>query len=155
MSRLGYLAAFLLATNAYADGDGRIGGPKRKPIGKLEIKRPTVTPGAALDPAVVGRNLRLHVEPLQWCFEKELGNKSSLSATVDVRFAILEAGKATEVVASGVSTEVSSCVARVVGELRHPKPKFRVHVKTAFSYSARSADDRRAPDPVRLATRLP
>lgn len=96
----------------------------------VSFGQPTVAPKVAsaadpgnLDKAIVRRYLKRNVQKIQYCYEKQLLAKPGLKGTVTVNFAIDDTGHVTGAVASGVDTEVSSCIDNVISAIEFPKPR--------------------------------
>jgi len=87
----------------------------------VRIGQPTVT--GELDPAVIRRYLKRNLMKIKYCYEKELLAAPALEGKVDATWTIKANGTVADAKAAGVSPEVSSCVADVIGGIEFPKPK--------------------------------
>jgi hypothetical protein len=81
------------------------------------------TESAQLDKSIIRRYMRRQISQFAYCYEKELQNNKKLAGTVTTTFTIAESGAVTQVEASGVSPEVSGCVASVVKGIEFPASK--------------------------------
>jgi hypothetical protein len=75
-----------------------------------------------LDKAVIRRYVKRNGENFSACYQKGLTKDPSLSGTVMIMFMISSTGAVSTATASGVSDEVSTCVAGVVKAIEFPKP---------------------------------
>ncbi len=92
-----------------------------------------------LDKAIIRKYLRRHVAKIEYCYERELLARPDLAGTVETEFEISGNGDVIRSIASGVSEEVSSCVAGVIGAVEFPRARrggtTRVHYPFTFRAS--------------------
>ena len=81
----------------------------------------TATMNGDLSKEVIRRYIRDHLEQLTFCYEAQLLYRPTLEGDLAVSFLIDPAGHVQGVVASGVSTEVETCVAGVIRAIEFPK----------------------------------
>lgn len=81
---------------------------------------PCVVGDGGLDKAVVRRYVRRELSKIQYCYEKELLAHGELAGVVETQFLIQIDGRVSSVSTSGVSPEVSACVAGVIEKLEFP-----------------------------------
>jgi hypothetical protein len=106
---------------------GRANGPS------VKIGQPGAT--GSLDKAIIRRYIRRNIQKLTYCYEKELLTTPGIKGTVTVDFRIDTDGKVSASKASGINTEVETCVAGVVKSIEFPKPKGGdVTVKYPFTF---------------------
>lgn len=104
---------------------GREGGRGRGGIMVIPCAGPSpcYTALGGLDKAVVRRYIQRQLSKFQYCYEKELLVNDQLAGTVDTRFLITPEGDVMAVEASGVSPEVSTCVAGVIKNIQFPRSR--------------------------------
>lgn len=77
-----------------------------------------------LDKAIIRRYIKRAAQKLQYCYERQLINAPRLSGTVTAQFTIRTDGTVANTIAGGVhSTELNTCIARVIDAIEFPKPK--------------------------------
>ena len=101
---------------ADADRRGRTG-----PVPTVSIGQPNAQ--GDLDKAIIRRYIKRNVQKIQYCYEKQLLAKPTLSGTVQAQFFITPNGTVASSSGSGVDPEVASCVAEVIKNIEFPKPK--------------------------------
>jgi hypothetical protein len=96
-------------------------------------------PGAQgdLDKAIIRRYIKRNIQKIQYCYEKQLLAKPTLSGTVSTQFFISPNGNVTSSQGSGVDPEVSSCVADVIHGIEFPKPKGGGGVQVNYPFTFR------------------
>lgn len=102
-------------------------GPLKDRVAKTprpKIGEPTCAGdgGCGLDKATIRRYIQRSLSKLQYCYEHELLANASLDGTVMATFVITADGSVKGSRATGVSAEVSACVAGVIGNINFPKP---------------------------------
>ncbi len=100
------------------------GGLPPQPLPTVRLcagTRPCVIALGALDKAIIRRYVRRELPKIQYCYEKELLAHPELEGDVTTRFLIHGDGTVASIDASGVSDEVSSCVAGVIKNIQFPK----------------------------------
>jgi len=106
----------------YGVGGGRGGMRGRTAaVPSVSIGQPSST--GDLDKAIIRRYIKRNLQKIQYCYEKQLLAKPTLSGTVASQFFITPNGTVASSTASGVDNEVSSCVADVIKNIEFPKPK--------------------------------
>ena len=81
----------------------------------------TVTMNGELGKEVIRRYIRDHLDQLSFCYEAQLLHRPTLEGDLALSFLIEPSGQVQGVVASGVSTEVETCVAGVIRAIEFPK----------------------------------
>jgi hypothetical protein len=76
-----------------------------------------------LDKTIIRRYIRRKLTAITGCYEKSLLVDSALSGTVETQFLIDPTGHVRDITATGVSPEVSSCVATVISTIQFPLAK--------------------------------
>lgn len=76
-----------------------------------------------LDKALIRRYVKRNGEKITACYQKALATDPSLSGTVTTTFMIAPTGAVSTSTATGVTEEVSTCVAAVIKAIEFPKPK--------------------------------
>ncbi len=111
------------------DGSGRYGTavgwlrPKRTISPEVTASMPTVR--GSLDKEIIRRIVRLHMNEVKYCYEKELTTHAGLSGRVSVQFAIGLNGQVFSSVLQSSSMgnpRVESCVVNAVRRWEFPKP---------------------------------
>jgi hypothetical protein len=75
-----------------------------------------------LDKAIVRRYIKRDIQKIQYCYEKELLAKPTLSGTVVTQFSISGTGSVMTSKATGVDPAVSGCIENVIKGIEFPKP---------------------------------
>jgi hypothetical protein len=88
--------------------------------------------GGDADPAIVRRYIKRNASKIAYCYEKALLASPGLQGTVTTRFMVMPDGHVASSTASGVSPEVSQCMANVIGNIQFPKFKAAFEVKYPF-----------------------
>jgi hypothetical protein len=88
--------------------------------------------GGDADPAIIRRYIKRSASKISYCYEKALLASPGLSGTVATRFTVMPDGHVTQSTASGVSEEVSSCMAAVISNIHFPAFKAAFEVKYPF-----------------------
>ncbi len=126
--------------SGYGVGGGRGGMRGRgSAVPTISIGQPTVAGTGELDKAIIRRYIKRNIQKLQYCYEKELLAKPTLAGTVVTQFTITESGAVGSASGSGVSPEVSSCMANVVKGIEFPKPKGTGGVSVTYPFTVRPA----------------
>jgi hypothetical protein len=132
--------------------DGRAAGDTYLPGGKggnlrrhvnrvptVDTGVPKCTGSVECDPSIVKRYLKRHASKFAYCYEKELLAHPGLAGTVATQFTVMPNGTVMSPSATGVSENVSSCVAGVISNIKFPKfaeafqVKYPIHVRPAGS----------------------
>jgi hypothetical protein len=114
-------------------GHGGIAG-RRASVPTLTIGQPT-TSGGELDKAIIRRYIKRNTAKLSYCYEKQLLAKPKLAGTVTTKFVISGNGTVTSSTATGVDTDVSTCVADAVQGIEFPKPKDGKDVNVTYAFT--------------------
>ena len=125
--------------SGYGVGSGR-GGMRGRgaPVPTVGIGQPGAT--GDLDKAIIRRYIKRNIQKIQYCYEKQLITKPRLQGTVTIEFTIAVDGKVTSSkAASGIDTDVDTCVAAVIKAIEFPKPKSGV-VNVKYPFTFRPAD---------------
>jgi len=108
--------------SGYGTGGGRGGMRGRTAaVPQVRIGQPQCV--GDLDKAIVRRYIKRNIAKITYCYEKQLLARPGLEGTVTTRFAITPNGSVLDATASGVDSEVSSCIASVIQVIEFPKPK--------------------------------
>src|ERR1041385_6451561 len=75
-----------------------------------------------LDKAIIRRYIKRNIEKIAYCYDKELLAHPGIEGTVSIQFFISPTGSVTTSNGSGFNSDVSSCVAGVVGAIQFPRP---------------------------------
>ena len=106
----------------YGVGGGRGGMRGRtSAVPTVSIGQPNAQ--GDLDKAIIRRYIKRNLQKIQYCYEKQLLAKPTLTGTVQSQFFITPNGTVQSSTASGVDNEVASCVAAVIKDIEFPKPK--------------------------------
>jgi hypothetical protein len=106
----------------YGVGGGR-GGMRGRTAAVPSVSIGQPSSSGDLDKAIIRRYIKRNLQKIQYCYEKQLLAKPTLSGTVSSQFFITPNGTVASSTASGVDGEVSSCVADVIKSIEFPKPK--------------------------------
>ena len=101
----------------------------------MAIGRPTVV--GDLDKAIIRRYIKRNIAKISYCYEKALLASPDIVGVINVQFFIAPTGKVTTANASGVSTEVASCVAGVIRSIEFPTPKGGGGVQVNYPFTFR------------------
>jgi len=101
-------------------------GPERGPRTQVVMlpshDPPPTDPTCRTDANGVSRALRNNLGGIRSCYERAVRNAPNLSGRMSLRFTIGASGRANSVSASGLSPEVSTCVAAAVQRIVFPVP---------------------------------
>jgi outer membrane biosynthesis protein TonB len=107
-------------SGGYGVGGKRTGlGGKRPVPPNVSIGQPSSDVG--LDKAIIRRYIKRNIQKIQYCYEKELLGRPTLTGTVTVKFTIGLDGLVSAAMGAGMAP-VDRCVADVVRALEFPKP---------------------------------
>jgi hypothetical protein len=119
----------------WAPGRPNGGGPDG---GGREQRQPVVGPPeeveGGVDKDIIRRYMRKASQRFEYCYEKALLSDPSLSGTVKTSFTINPAGAVIGATASGVSDEVSKCVAGVIRDIQFPHIGLVAAIKYPINY---------------------
>jgi hypothetical protein len=121
---------------------GRVPGMRGRnsaSIPQIRIGQPSAV--GNLDKAIVRRYIKRNIQKLLYCYEKQLLVKPALQGTVSTQFVIKPDGTVSSSKASGVSPDVSSCIADVIHAIEFPKPKGGGVVQVSFPFTFRPTGD--------------
>ena len=132
------------ATIGHSSGTGpgyEVGGGTGKGRTRVasvpKVKIGQAVTGAGLDKNIIRRHVRRKLARIKYCYEKQLLAKPGLSGTVLSKFQITPQGKVLGSTASGITPEVSGCVASVLSTIRFPKPKTTTLVQVHYPFNFR------------------
>jgi biopolymer transport protein ExbD len=134
----------MIGTGRYGTigGNGKsgygVGGGSRGSAPKVKIGQPNAT--GDLDKAIIRRYIRRNIAKISYCYEKELLADPELEGTVNAQFLISATGLVASATANGVSSEVSSCVEKVILAIEFPKPKGGGVVQVNYPFIFKSAE---------------
>jgi outer membrane biosynthesis protein TonB len=97
--------------------------------------QPTATATVDPDKLMIRRVIRLHIQPIQYCYEQRLLEHPELAGTVEVKFTLDADGKAHNSTASGFDAQVASCVAAVISGLAFERPSKPQEISYPFSFA--------------------
>ncbi|MEZ4362319.1 MAG: AgmX/PglI C-terminal domain-containing protein [Kofleriaceae bacterium] len=123
----------------YGVGGGR-GGMRGRTSAVPTVSIGTPSSNGDLDKAIIRRYIKRNLPKIQYCYEKELLAKPSLSGTVKTTFLIMPNGTVASASGAGVDGTVASCVAAVVKAIEFPKPKNGGSVEVNYPFTFRSAN---------------
>jgi hypothetical protein len=89
-------------------------------VPSVVISQPPPPPMFCFDQPPVRAYIRRHVDNIRYCYERELQGHPTLAGTVAVTFTIGTDGSVTHSGATGVDDEVSTCIAKVIAQIRFP-----------------------------------
>lgn len=121
----------------YGVGGGR-GGMRGRTSAVPTVSIGSPTANGDLDKAIIRRYIKRNLAKIQYCYEKELLAKPSLSGTVQTSFLIMPNGTVASASGNGVDGTVASCVASVVKSIEFPKPKNGGSVQVNYPFIFRS-----------------
>lgn len=121
----------------YGVGGGR-GGMRGRTSAVPTVSIGSPTANGDLDKAIIRRYIKRNLAKIQYCYEKELLAKPSLSGTVQTTFLIMPNGTVSSASGNGVDATVASCVAGVVKAIEFPKPKNGGSVQVNYPFIFRS-----------------
>jgi FHA domain len=121
----------------YGVGGGR-GGMRGRTSAVPTVSIGSPTANGDLDKAIIRRYIKRNLAKIQYCYEKELLAKPSLSGTVQTTFLIMPNGTVSSASGNGVDATVASCVASVVKAIEFPKPKNGGSVQVNYPFIFRS-----------------
>ena len=106
----------------YGTGSGRGGMRGRSAdVPQVRIGQPQVS--GDLDKAIIRRYIKRSIARIAYCYEKQLLSQPGLEGTVRSQFTISPDGTVSASTASGVNSDVASCVADVIRAIEFPKPR--------------------------------
>jgi hypothetical protein len=117
--------------SGYGAGRGHTGKHAGVPV--MRLGQPSAV--GDLDKAIIRRYVRRSQSKLQYCYEKALLAAPGLAGTVSAQFFIGEDGIVATSNASGMSSDVASCVAGVIKSITFPKPKGGGGVQVAIPFT--------------------
>ena len=107
-------------------------------VPSVSLGQPTVT--GELDKAIVRRYLKRNINKIQYCYEKRLLERPSLTGgTLTTRFVITPNGTVQRTTGSGFDPDVATCVTEVLGGIEFPKPKGGGVVTVSVPFTFRSS----------------
>lgn len=120
----------------YGTGSGR-GGMRGRKASPPQVRIGNAVSTGDLDKNIIRRYIRRKLPRIKYCYEKQLLVKPSISGDVISQFQISPQGSVLNSTASGVSKEVSSCVAGVIKTIQFPKPKGGGLVQVRYPFTFR------------------
>jgi hypothetical protein len=124
--------------SGYGVGGGRGGMRGRTAaVPTVSIGQPNAQ--GDLDKAIIRRYIKRNIQKIQYCYEKELLAKPSISGTVETQFLITGNGNVQTASGKGVDQNVASCVAGVIQGIEFPKPKGGGNVLVNYPFTFRPA----------------
>lgn len=96
-------------------------GRHRPVLPPVKPGRPECVGETCLDRDLIRRYVTRNLEKVSYCYEKELLARPALEGTVTAFFTLDGNGAVIESKASGVDPTVSSCIARVMSNIKFPK----------------------------------
>lgn len=122
--------------SGYGVGSGRGGMRGRQSsVPQVRIGQPQSV--GDLDKAIIRRYIKRNIQKITYCYEKQLLARPGLEGTVSTQFFISPNGTVSASNASGVDSEVASCVAGVIKAIEFPKPKGGGGVQVNYPFNFR------------------
>ncbi|MBE7449953.1 MAG: AgmX/PglI C-terminal domain-containing protein [Kofleriaceae bacterium] len=122
--------------SGYGVGSGRGGMRGRQSnVPQVRIGQPQSV--GDLDKAIIRRYIKRNIQKITYCYEKQLLARPGLEGTVSTQFFISPNGTVASSNASGVDSEVASCVAAVIKAIEFPKPKGGGGVQVNYPFNFR------------------
>ncbi len=122
--------------SGYGVGGGRGGMRGRQAaVPSVRIGQPSSV--GDLDKAIIRRYIKRNIQKISYCYEKQLLAQPTLEGTVSTQFFIGPTGVVSDARSSGVSGDVSSCVAAVIKAIEFPKPKGGGGVQVNYPFTFR------------------
>ncbi len=119
-----------------AGGSTSGGGGRATTVVKMTLGK--ATQAGDLDPEIVQRYMKRNASKFRYCYEKALLANPALAGEVTATFLIDGSGNVQASTATGVSDDVSSCVAGVIKSIEFPKPTgSSVQVTYPITYAPR------------------
>jgi len=100
---------------------------------------PLPAPDGPLDKTSIRREIRAHLKPIQYCYEKQLLDRPALTGTTLVQFLIATDGHVETSVGSGFDPKVDTCVADAVKRIMFPKPDAGGTMQVNYPFTFRPA----------------
>lgn len=120
----------------YHVGSGRdLGRHRKSGVPPVKIGQAVLTEG--LDKNTIRRYIRQRLPRIKYCYEKQLLVSPGLAGTVLSDFQISPQGAVISSSATGVSDEVSSCVADVISTVHFPRTKNGLVVQVKYPFTFR------------------
>jgi hypothetical protein len=125
------------------DGFGKLTGKTTAGAGKASGFRPYPAPRVRLRPGkvtgnldepIIRRYLRNSLGSIRSCYEGELLAKPKLAGEVDASFTISPEGDVVTIKATGMITEVTGCVERIIKHIHFPKPRGGGLIKVRYTF---------------------
>lgn len=120
----------------YGVGAGR-GGMRGRTASPPQVRIGNAIATGDLDKNIIRRYIRQKLPRIKYCYEKQLLVKPGISGDVIAQFQISPQGSVLNSTASGVSKEVSDCVADVIKTIQFPKPKGGGLVQVRYPFTFR------------------
>jgi hypothetical protein len=106
----------------------------------VDVKPGKLTTKGRLGKSIIRRKVKKSLDQIIACYEQHLSVDPALAGTLEARFTIEADGTVSAATASGVHTDVGTCVAEVIKGIRFPKPKKgTVQVTYPFELSSNGA----------------
>ena len=119
-------------------GTESAGGPPREsgPSGRISVSDKKAFDDSTLTPDVVlSKILAAYLPGIKRCYKEYLKKDASARGKVLLEFGVSESGRLVSGKASGVATEVSSCIQNLMGTWRFPTPKDKDGSATTASFA--------------------
>jgi hypothetical protein len=124
--------------SGYGVGGGR-GGMRGRTAAVPTVSIGQPNSQGDLDKAIIRRYIKRNIQKIQYCYEKQLLAKPTLSGTVQTQFFITPNGTVASSTGTGVDGEVASCVADVIKNIEFPKPKGGGGVQVNYPFTFHSS----------------
>ena len=122
-----------------ADGHGKQSGVSSALFNSLR----NISSNGALPVPIIRRYLHRIAVRLQHCYDEVLERRPNLEGNVTVAFTLSNRGRVVSIDARGVSSEVSSCVARTTSAVEFPAPRGGGMVQVNLTLNFRPNSPRR------------
>jgi hypothetical protein len=122
-----------------AEGHGKQSGVSSALFNSLR----NISSNGDLPVPIIRRYLHRIAVRLQHCYDEALERRPNLEGNVTVAFAISNRGRVVSIDARGVTSEVSSCVARTISAVEFPAPRGGGMVQVNLTLNFRPNSPRR------------
>jgi hypothetical protein len=121
-----------LATIGHGAGPRGVNGSRGENGTQVTLGEQHATAG--LDPVIIKRIVRRHINELYYCYDKELVKAPKVDGTVQTKFAIELDGKVSDASATGMNADMQTCVVDVLQRIEFPRPTSKVDVTYPLAF---------------------
>jgi hypothetical protein len=97
--------------------------------------RPASTSIVDPDKLMIRRIIRVHIQSIQYCYEKRLLEQPGIEGTIQAKFTVDADGNVGSSTATGFDSQVASCVAQVIKGLSFERPSKPLELDYPFSFT--------------------